>query len=74
MDSLLQELNTRFSEDSKKITSIMSLVPKVIIELPNDDLELLADNLHFWDRDMPSPYALKVNLLAILLLVLSCSM
>lgn len=73
MDSLLQELNTRFSEDSKKITCIMSVVPKVIIKLSNDDLDMLADDLHFWDRDLPSPNALKVNLHFMLLLV-SCGM
>ena len=58
MDSLLQELNTRFSADNRTLKSIMSLVPRVIVDLP--DAASLSDELLFWDNDLPSSDALKV--------------
>ena len=62
IDSLLQQLNTRFSEDNRTVKFIMSLVPLVIVNLPDPDLDSLAGELHFWDKDLPSLDALKVSL------------
>ena len=59
MDSFLQELNTRFSADNRALKSLMSLVPLVIVRLA--DAESLAEELLFWEKDLPFPHALKVT-------------
>ena len=61
MDSLLQQLSTRFSVDNRRVAAIMSLVPSVISDLSDHDLDSLEDKLHFWDNDLPAPDALKVS-------------
>lgn len=58
MDSLLLELNTRFSADNRVLKAIMSLVPMVMVKVV--DVDSLAAELLFWERDLPSPDALKV--------------
>lgn len=58
MDSFLQELNARFSADNRVLKAVMSLVPLVMVEVV--DTDSLAEELLFWERDLPSPDALKV--------------
>ena len=64
MDNFLQQLDARFAVDSRPVKSIMALVPSVVTGLTEDDCKSMADDLLFWDKDMPSPDALKVTVIS----------
>lgn len=56
------QLETRFANDSRPIHAILSLVPSVLTGLDDAACSSLVEDLHFWDKDLPSPDSLKASL------------
>ena len=60
LDYLLKEMGSRFSEDNSAGAVICSLVPSAVVK--HDSLRNLAENLQFWQQDLPTPSSLPFEL------------
>ena len=55
VESLQQQLETRFSQDTWKTKSTVYHLQPVVISLSDQHLLDLEDDLYFWDTDQPLP-------------------
>ena len=62
LDSLLSQMNERFSIENRVVQSLMSLCPSIICKLCTKDSDDLAKQLLFWEADLPSAAYLKQEL------------
>lgn len=60
LDHMTTEMDSRFSEDSKKCHDLFGLIPKVITK--STDVGQLHEDLQFWKSDIPTPLSLRYEL------------
>ena len=53
LDHLNQQFNTRFSKESRTGSILIQISPKAIIKKPRSSMAELAEDLKFWQEDLP---------------------